>query len=160
MYRSFALRRTAPLRLLAAVALCMAVPTTGRAQSVMTEVSPERMTTILTSMGLEATAMPEGPDGAQGPLRVELGGYGVYLFLLNKNTDGQLYVVFKGKVKTDLMNKWNRDHRFSRAYRDDDGDAVLEADLDFAGGVTEEAIKAWVRLFRDMTMDYAAYVDS
>ena len=160
MYRSCTLLRSLPLQLLAAVALCMAYPTTGRAQSVMTEVSPERMTGILTSMGLEASAMPDGKNGEPGPLQVELGGYRVYLFLLNENTDGQLYVVFKGKVKTDRVNEWNRDHRFARAYRDDHGDAVLEADLDFAGGVTEDAIKAWVRLFRDMTMDYAAYVDS
>jgi len=117
------------------------------------------VTRILTAMGLEATEAPGAKEGEQAPLLLELGGYRALLFLLNDNTDGQLYVVFKGKVKTEQMNEWNRDHRFARAYRDDDGDAVLEADLDFAGGVTEEAIKAWVRLFRDMTMDYAKYVD-
>ena len=159
MYRWFAPLRSVPLGLVVAVALCTALPSTGRAQEVMKEVSPEQMTRILTAMGLEATEAPGAKEGEQAPLLLELGGYRALLFLLNDNTDGQLYVVFKGKVKTEQMNEWNRDHRFARAYRDDDGDAVLEADLDFAGGVTEEAIKAWVRLFRDMTMDYAKYVD-
>ena len=65
MYRSFAPLRTVPLRLLAAVALCMAVPTAGQAQSVMTEVSPERMTTILTSMGLSLGMRVDQPMGSR-----------------------------------------------------------------------------------------------
>lgn len=158
MYRPSALLRSALVRPTLIAALCTALPAPAEAQAVMREISPERMTEILTSMGLEAREAPGAPDGEQAPLLVELGGYRALVFLLNENTDAQLYVVFDGKVKTDRVNEWNRDHRFARAYRDEDGDAVLEADLDFAGGVTEEAVKAWVRLFRDMAMSYADFV--
>ena len=38
-------------------------------------------------------------------------------------------------VSLDKLNKWNKDKRFARAYKDDEGDPVLEmdVDLDFAG---------------------------
>lgn len=160
MYRPMELVRSGALTLVAALALCVAQPGLAGAQAVMTEVSPEQMSTILTAMGLEVSQASGAPEGGPAPLLVELGGYRALVFLLNDNTDAQLYTVFPGRnAGTDLMNRWNRDYRFARAYRDDEGDPVLEADLDFVGGVTEETIKAWVRLFRDNVMDYAAHVD-
>ena len=160
MFRLLAVVRPRLLSLLAGAAICAALPATAGAQSVLTEVSPDRMTNILTSMGLEVSEASGGSPDEQAPLIVELGGYRVLVFLLNDNTDAQLYTVFPGqKADTDLMNRWNRDFRFARAYRDDDGDPVLEADLDFVGGVTEEAIKAWVRLFRNNMVDYAAHIN-
>ena len=160
MFRLLAVVRPVFLTVLVGAAICVTLPATAGAQSVMTEVSPERMTKILTSMGLEVAEASGGKPGEQPPLMVELGGYRVLVFLLNGNTDAQLYTVFPGqKADTDLINRWNRDFRFARAYRDDDGDPALEADLDFVGGVTEEAIRAWVRLFRDNMVDYAAHVN-
>jgi hypothetical protein len=74
------------------------------------------------------------------------GGYNV--LLLNKFDDIQLYAVFTGgKVSMSRINDWNRTKRFSRAYLDKDGDPVLEADLDFEGGVTTESVARFVALF-------------
>ncbi|MCU0756991.1 MAG: YbjN domain-containing protein [Xanthomonadales bacterium] len=74
------------------------------------------------------------------------GGYNV--LLLNKFDDIQLYAVFTGgKVSMSRINDWNRLKRFSRAYLDKDGDPVLEADLDFEGGVTNESVARFVALF-------------
>lgn len=74
------------------------------------------------------------------------GGYNV--LLLNKFDDIQLYAVFTGgKVSISRINDWNRTKRFSRAYLDKDGDPVLEADLDFEGGVTTESVARFVALF-------------
>ena len=44
-------------------------------------------------------------------------------------------------------------------YLPDDDDAVLESDIDFTGGVTEENIKAWITLFHSLAREYAQVVE-
>lgn len=144
--------------LLVALAFC-ALPAAGRAQDVLTEVSPKKATKILTSMGLEVQEVKASGGDEQPPLKFELGGYKVLLFLAKDHSDAQLFVGFGGEqISTDKVNEWNSRHRFARAYRDKDGDAVLESDIDFTGGVTEANIKAWVKLFRDLMGQYAKFV--
>lgn len=157
MYRHSSPRR-APRALAVALALCIA-PAPAVAQKVLTECSVKDVAKILASMGLEVKDSKD--EGKQSYVRFELGGYRVALILYNENTDAQLYAGFADwKVTPEKVNEWNRDRRFSRAYRDDDGDAVLETDIDFTGGVTEDNLKAWVRLFRDQLIDYAKFVRS
>lgn len=38
------------------------------------------------------------------------------------------------------VNEWNKSKQFSRSYLDDDGDPVLELDLDIDGGITKARI--------------------
>jgi hypothetical protein len=135
------------------------LPVAARAQDVLTEVSPKKMTKLLTSMGLEVEEAKGAKDGEQPPLKFELGGSRVLLFLANKDTDAQLFVGLGGQeVSPEKTNEWNSRHRFARAYRDKDGDAVLESDIDFTGGVTEANIKAWVKLFRNLMGEYGKFV--
>lgn len=54
-------------------------------------------------------------------------------------------------VSPDRLNEWNKEKRFARAYRDDEGDPVLEmdVDLDFAGLPREnigETFNTWASL--------------
>ena len=142
---------------LLALALCIGIGRPGHAQKALTEVPPDRMAQILTSMGLELQERKEA--GEQTMLRIELASYSASLILANQNTDAQLYAWFKGKLKPEKANEWNKRHRFARAYVDDDGDAVLESDIDFTGGVTEANIKAWIKLYRDQLGAFAAFLD-
>lgn len=159
MYTSSVPRVLARRILFAVLALCTTAPAAARAQEVLTEVSAKQMTKIITSMGLEVGEAKRQSDSGDPPLQLELASYRVLLFLANDQTDAQLYVGFrKQKVTPDKINEWNRKHRFARAYRNKDGNPVLEADIDFTGGVTEANIKAWIRLFRDLTTEYAAFV--
>lgn len=149
--------RRAARFLVLALALCATVPATARAQKVHAEVSPVKMAKILESLDIEAEL---GGEEATPMFRFELGGYRMLLFLANKNTDAQLYIGFlDGEISDKELNQWNRDHRFARAYRDKDDDAVLESDIDFTGGVTEENIKAWISLFHSLAQEYAQVVD-
>jgi hypothetical protein len=148
------------LLLLVLVAFCIGLPAAAGAQDVLTEVSPKRMTKILTSMGLEVqeTKTDEGKNAA---IKFELGGYRVVLFLAKDHSDAQLFVGFTDRqISLEKMNEWNRDHRFIRGYRDKDGDSVLESDIDFTGGVTEANIKAWVKIFRGATDAYARFLQT
>lgn len=56
------------------------------------------------------------------------------------------------------VNEWNREKRFSRAYLDEEGDPVLEADLDLAGGVADGAIRAFLDLFEENLRAFAAWI--
>jgi hypothetical protein len=133
------------------------VPAAARAQEILTEVSPVKMARILTALGIDAEL--SGDDDTPR-FKFEYNGYRMLLFLANNNTDAQLYIGFlDGEITDRQLNEWNRDHRFARAYRDKDDDGVLEADLDFTGGVTEANIKAWIRLFGSLAQDYAKVVD-
>ena len=158
MYTPSVLHSSARRSLLVAVALCV-LPAAAGAQDVLTEASPKKITKILTSMGLEVEEAKGTGDSQQPILKFDLAGYQVLLILAKDHTDAQLFVGFGGRqVSTEKVNEWNTRHRFARAYRDKDGEPVLEADIDFTGGVTEANIKAWVRLFRDITGKYAKFV--
>jgi len=65
----------------------------------------------------------------------------------------QFYMGFTDAKETtlDAFNEWNKGKRFARAYRDDEGDAVMEMDLDLDfGGLPREnvaeAFKTWTSL--------------
>ncbi|WP_024119306.1 YbjN domain-containing protein [Thermus thermophilus] len=51
-----------------------------------------------------------------------------------------------------------RSKLFSRAYLDEDGDPVLEADLDLEGGVTNGAIRALLENFRDSMREFIGWI--
>jgi hypothetical protein len=147
-------RRSLPV----AVALCL-LPVALQAQDVLTEASPKKITKILTSMGLEIQETKGKGESEQPILKFDLAGYQVLLILAKDHTDAQLYVGFGGRqVSAEKVNEWNARHRFARAYRDKDGEPVLESDIDFTGGVTEANIKAWVKLFRDLMGAYSKFV--
>jgi hypothetical protein len=145
--------------LLVLFAFCIMMPAAAWGQDVLTEVSPKRMTKILTSMGLDVQEPKTTSDGKNPVIKFELAGYEVVLFLAKDHSDAQLFVGFQGQqVTPEKMNEWNRGHRFTRGYRDQDGDSILESDLDFTGGVTEANIKAWVKIFRSSTGAYAKFL--
>ena len=58
-----------------------------------------------------------------------------------------------------LANAWNKDHRFSRAYVDEEGNIWLESELDLSGGVSLVAVRAFLGLFRDHSLpDFMAHI--
>ncbi len=125
------------------------------AQDVMTAISNKRMEAILDEMSITYTKKSDTS------WRLELDDYKVLLLMGNDNEDAQLYIGFGDvKVTSSQMNEWNKGHRFGRAYMDDDGNPSLEADLDFAGGVTEGTIKAWIKLFQAQVSSYVKYLNT
>lgn len=79
---------------------------------------------------------------------IQLGDYNA--ILLSDTVDIQLYAGFADVYPSlQRLNLWNMEHRFTRAYLDDELDPCLEADLDFEGGVSVGAIKQFIRLFEE-----------
>jgi hypothetical protein len=73
------------------------------------------------------------------------------VFYLNRYEDGDLVLYFGltgfEHLRADDFNRWNREKRLTRAYLDDDGDAVLESDMLFDGGLSPRKIAVWVNVF-------------
>ncbi len=153
--KNFGYRRVACLMVAAlGFVLLSAVVRPASAQEVMTSVSDKHVESILASLDL--TFSKKGEHS----WRVELNGKKVLLILGNDNTDAQLYIAFGDiEVSTSKMNEWNADHRFGRAYADGDRNPVLESDLDFAGGVTDGTIKAWINLFGAQIKSYLKFLN-
>jgi hypothetical protein len=93
-----------------------------------------------------------------GVYRFTLDGYKTLFFNNGKNV--QIYAGFK-KPGTSLarINEWNSTKRYTRAYIDRDGDPVLEADLDLAGGSTPNAIAELFRTWSASVRLFATHID-
>lgn len=124
------------------------------AQVVMEEVSTQQLQTMLESMGYEV----EQPK--ENLLQFAIEGHTA--IIVNNKTNFQLYSYFeKRKKKVDLkkINEWNASKRFSRAYLDKDGDAVIEWDVDLEGGTTAGAIKESIKTYRIGVMTFVRFLN-
>ena len=124
------------------------------AQEVVSEVSTEQLRKMLESMGYEV----EQPKEDMLQFAIE----GHTALIVNKKTNIQFYSYFKKqKKKMDLkkVNEWNATKRFSRAYLDQDGDAVIEWDVDLEGGTTAGALKESVRTYRHGVMAFVRFLN-
>jgi len=55
--------------------------------------------------------------------------------------DCLVYFGKQDKIDKEYANAWNKKHRFTQAYIDDDGDLNLMMNVELAGGVTSQFIK-------------------
>jgi hypothetical protein len=151
-----ALRTRHAAALAVAALLASTAPRGAVAQDIMSSVSDNHMESLLQDMDISFTK-----GSGEHTWRLKLESFTILLLLANDNTDGQLYVGFGDvTVGASKMNEWNKTKRFARAYADDDGNPVLESDLDFAGGVTDDAIKAWIRLFESSVTSYVKFLNN
>lgn len=132
-------------RLAAALGLA-ALGAAGTAQAQMvTAQNPESVAKVLRDRGYRAE-LTKDPEG--DPL-IKSGAEGTnFLLLLFNCTNGkacatvQFYAGFdrEGDYPLEKLNEWNRDNRFGRAYRDKEGDPVVEMDVDLDDGGMSQAL--------------------
>mgnify|MGYP001317679114 CR=1 FL=1 len=129
--------------------------TPARAELVNAQ-DPTVIKTILESRGWPATLVQErGKDPYIESTRNNV----QFLVIFMNCTDNrrcktlQYYMGFSDAKNLELerFNEWNKNKRFARAYKDDEGDPVLEmdVDLDFAGIPREnvgETLNTWASL--------------
>jgi hypothetical protein len=129
------------LRLGALVAALAAAAPSLEAQKSYTRITRDEMMSLVRDEGFGSV---ETRDDKTFTTKME--GYKVAFFILS---DGESVQAYFGRTGTGArlagINEWNKTKRYSRAYLDDDGDPVLELDLDLAGGVTAERIKDYIR---------------
>jgi hypothetical protein len=130
--------------------------------TVHTAVSGDDLEQILTVGGY---SFERAVDSAGDPLfRIQIEGLKVVL-ISNGCEEGvcenlQLYAGFAMQQKPELplINGWNKTKRFGRAYIDDEGDPVLESDLDLEGGVSAGAVAEFLRAFTVLSTAFAEHI--
>lgn len=106
----------------------------------LTEVTDRQMVDVLEDLGLS----PEFHE--EGVVKFQIEGMKAIFF--RKDQTLQCYAGFQSQRSLAAINEWNKNHRFSRAYMDNEGDLALEADINMAGGVTYENLKEFIRVFQ------------
>jgi hypothetical protein len=123
------------------------------AQQALSEVSTEQLQQMLEGMGYEV----EQPKENVLKFAIE----GNTAMIINKKTNFQFYSFYKKRKSMDLkkVNEWNANKRFSRVYLDQDGDAVIEWDIDLEGGMTPGALKESIRTYRLAVMAFVRFLN-
>ena len=143
-------------RAIVAAAAALALSAAPAHAELVNAKNPATIKAILESQGWPATLVTKDGDDPY----IESNRNGLKFLVLFMNCEDnrncktlQYYMGFSDAkdVSLDRLNQWNRTKRFARAYRDDEGDPVLEmdVDVDFAGIPREnlsETLNTWSSL--------------
>ncbi len=125
-------------------ALWMRAPAADDA--IITDIAAQRLAEILAQEGYGVAATHVAGDDSV--IHVKMNGNSVLLVLGDSGTTLQACAAFGGTAANwRNINLWNKSKRFSRAYLDDEGDPVLESDINLEGGVTERAIAKFLKVY-------------
>lgn len=147
----------------AAGALLMAATTPAQAELV--QASPQIIAQIVQGQGLPAEV--KTPDGENPYIESNYSSLKFLILFMNCDDDGrkcktiQFYMGYNDAKDTtlDQLNSWNKDKRFARAYRDDEGDAVLEMDLDLDfGGMPRENVGEALNTWKSLMDAYQTHI--
>lgn len=137
-------------QLLAGLALatllgCATTSSTRAESPVFLSISPTELTQLMREEGYSV----EEDNGVDW----KLDGVNTHLLFMDGTQSIQFYVAYQnsGNSTLESVNQWNKTHRYSRSYLDDDNDPVLELDLDLAGGVTRDRILDFLQTCRAST---------
>ncbi len=73
--------------------------------------------------------------------------------------DMNFHIGFKKPVELATINAWNSGKRFTRAYQDPEGDAILEMDATLEGGVSAQNIKGLFHTWRLSLSQFVKHID-
>lgn len=130
---------------------------------VYTEITPEQALAIVQPLADQAEVERPGA-GQHDQVWFQVDGLNSLMYVRNEGEGSAPVYWFAASFDFDLdvplsmANDWNSGHLYSRAYVDDEGDIVLESDLDLAGGVTEERIVDHVRTWRQLLGEFTTAI--
>jgi len=113
---------------------------------------------ILRDFGYTEVEVREPSESGTGSLRFMVEGATVTLY---NYADGDLQlwwgVVHPG-CSLETVNEWNQTKRLSRAYLDEEGDPILEADLLANAGINKEMVQEFISVFALSRGQYRAFI--
>lgn len=144
-----------PFRLMLAIVLCLSSASLAMAQAdhgnVVESLTGQRVAALLGEAGF-----PDSEVDDDGDVTVTMQGYRV-LFLVGSYDGKNIAARFAlggTEATADTVNRFDKDKRFGRAFLDDEGDPVLESDLDLEGGVTEARVKDFFRTYNELMVHF------
>jgi hypothetical protein len=124
----------------AAHAQTPAPPSTATAPNVFTKIKAADLAKVFQNAGYRADV----PTSGSPRILTGMSGYKVAIFMYSCDDAGCGSLEFSSsftksaKMTLSIVNKWNQEKRYAKAYLDTDGDLNLEYDVSFAGGVTND----------------------
>ena len=150
----------------AAVAgLLAAHPAAG--QSAKGNLTPTRPTGLQSALLDEGYRAKLGTDPVGDPMITSAtAGYDfdIMFYDCTDNTDCRSIQFYAGFTEPDHgtvedMNAWNAQNRYARAYRDEEGDAILRMDVTMDGdGVGREVFMANLELWNTLMSDFVDFI--
>ncbi|CAB3677699.1 DUF945 family protein [Achromobacter piechaudii] len=136
---------------------------TPAATGVMQDFSLDTVSSLLDDMGITANKQ----DGDEGPVLVldpgTTGASDLRLeFLCNDFTEKCLDLVMTATYKTKkpmslkAINSWNQEYRWTRAYLDNNNQAVLQMDMNAEGGIGKDNLQILLNTFISIAEDFNA----
>jgi len=131
------------MRIGLALAAALAWPHAAAAQSDLVDATdPQRLASLIQGLGYRAQV---DVDGVGDPLLISsVGGSNFRIYFYgctdNKGCKSLLYKIgydLTDGTTLDVVNGWNSDKLFGRAYLDDENDPWLELSVNMAGGVSQ-----------------------
>jgi hypothetical protein len=124
-------------------------PTSGGQTFQSAPTTDEALVKLLNDLGISDVSVLE-----EGKLLFRIDDIAMALFRF-PDGDLQLYYGVGGvRCPFEPINEWNKQHRHSRAYLDDEQDPVIESDLLSDGGVSREKLEMFVRTFQMSAAQY------
>ena len=134
------LKRSNYLLSLTVFLLAFASASVANAQEsqIVETITSEQMRSLFHDQGFSNVEIDSDDD-----LIVRMQGYGILVFVRGNNYSNIQYRFSVAGTSTTMrdVNDWNRSKKFTKAYLDNDGDPVLEMDVDLDGGVTWKRIE-------------------
>jgi hypothetical protein len=149
------------IRQLAVAGILALTAGAAEAQTIVDGSNPDEIVNIARGYG---SANLETQNSGDPKLTGRIDGVTYQVFFMNctDNTnceDLNFYAGFLDNKQTlDVINAWNRDKRFGKAYLDSDLDAVIEFDVNLEHGVTRENLDAAFGLWALILDQYTTYI--
>lgn len=147
--------------MLAGGALALAMTITASAQTLLTGADTSEILNAARGYG-SATLTTQSNGDPQITGKIEGITYQIYFRNCTNNADCEDLNFYLGfldlKPTLEVINDWNFNKRFSRAYLDQDKDACIEMDLDLVKGVTADYLDSQFGLWAMVVGQFAEHV--
>jgi hypothetical protein len=135
---------------------------TASASDLLDATDPEEIVNIARGYG----AATLGTDNVGDPqITGRIGGnaYTIFFYGCTEGRDCTNLQFSSGWISDDvnlaMINRWNREHRFSRAYLDDEDDPIIEMDVNLEFGVSRRNFDDTFGVWSAILSSFASYVD-
>ena len=141
--------------------IALALTTATSAQTLLTGADTAEILNAARGYGAASlTTQSNGDPQITG--KIEGITYQVYFRNCTNNEDCEDLNFYLGfldlKPTLEVINDWNLNKRFSRAYLDQDKDACIEMDIDLVNGVSAEYLDAQFELWNMVLTQFAEHV--
>jgi len=147
--------------MIAGGAIALTLTAGASAQTLLTGADTDEILNVARGYGA-ATLTTQSNGDPQISGKIEGISYQIYFRNCTDNADCEDLNFYLGfldlKPTLEVINDWNFNKRFSRAYLDQDEDACVEMDLDLVQGVTSEYLDSQFGLWAMVVGQFADHV--